>query len=187
MEKPRFAQVKGTDIVIIRTLLKEKGEAVYADCCTRISPEAKRLLEIAVPTMWLPNPLGTEIMEQSAKLLFPGRADDLEHLGRECARRVFTGVYRIFLRVTTLPFLIKRVPSVWALYHSVGKATVTVWDEKNGGEMIVTGAPDVSVKNLRLVTGFSMQALEMAGARNLRCRLYSEDPSRWRWEFNWEA
>jgi hypothetical protein len=187
MQKPQTAHVKGTDIVTIRTLLKEKSETVYQDCCSRLSPEAKRTFEIAVSTLWIPNALGTEIMEQAAAILYPDCKDDLEQLGRACAERAFTGIYQVFLRIASVPFLLKRVPTVWAMYQSVGQATVTLRDEKTGGVMIVTGAQDVSVKNLRLVSGFSLRALELAGAKNLQCRLYTDDPKAWRWEFFWEV
>jgi hypothetical protein len=187
MQKPQTAHVKGTDIVTIRGLLKEKSATAFQDCCNRLSPEAKRTFEMAVSTLWIPNALGTEIMEQAAAILYPDCKDDLEQLGGACAERAFAGIYQIFLRITSVPFLIKRVPSVWAMYHSVGQATVTVINEKTGAVMIVTGAQDVSVKNLRLVSGFSMRALELAGAKNLHCRLHTDDPKAWRWEFSWEA
>ena len=73
------------------------------------------------------------------------------------------------------------------MYHSVGKAGLLMADEKTGATLTVTGAPEVSVSNLRLVSGFSLEDLEMAGAKNLSCKLNTQDPNNWQWTFHWTA
>jgi hypothetical protein len=183
--KPSTAHVKGTDIVAIKGMLKSLGEDRLRECFGQLSPTAQKFFETVVPTTWIPNALATEIMDRAAKILFPGVPDDLERLGAACAENAFGGIYKVFLRVTSVSFLIKNVPLVWSMYHSVGKAEVDVNRENNGAILVVTGAPDVSIKNLRLVGGFSMRALEMAGAKNVSCRLNSGDPRAWAWTFAW--
>ncbi len=185
--KPDTAHVKGTDLVIMKTLITQKGDPSLSVFSNSLTPETQAVFNSLMPTNWVSNKVATEIMEKTAKVFFPGQRDDLEQLGRICADRAFNGIYKAFLRITSLSFLLKRVPLVWNMYHSVGKAEITLADEKTGATLVVKGAPDVSVSNLRLVSGFSMQALEMAGAKNISCQLNTQDPSNWQWVFRWLA
>lgn len=185
--KPESAHVKGTDLVVIKTMLKEKNSGNLENFLRELTPETRDLFQTVMPTTWVPSKAASEIMEKAARFFYPGRPDDLEQLGRDCARQAFNGIYKTFLRISSLSFLLNRVPLVWNMYHSAGKASITVADEKNGATLVVTGAPDVHVQNLRLVSGFSMQALEMAGAKNLACQLNTQNPQTWQWTFRWTA
>jgi len=181
--KPESAHVKGTDLVVIKTMLKEKNSGGLESFLLELTPETRGLFQTIMPTTWVPSQAASEIMEKAARALYPGRPDDLEQLGRDCARHAFNGIYKTFLRISSLAFLLNRVPLVWNMYHSAGKAVITVSDEKSGATLVVTGAPDVQVQTLRLVSGFSMQALEMAGAKNLSCQLTTQNPQAWQWTF----
>jgi hypothetical protein len=183
--KPDTAHVKGTDIITIKNMLIQKSPQAYTECLEKLTDQAQNALKQVMAADWISNAHATAIMEEAAKILFPGRADDLEQLGRGCAEKAFTGIYRAFLRITSLPFLLKNVPQVWHQYHSVGKAEIMLFKDKGGGTLTVTGASDVSISNLRLVTGFSMRALEMAGAKNLSCKLRVDNPAAWQWTFTW--
>lgn len=183
--KPSIPHVKGTDLVAIRKMLGKKGEDVQERFIAQLSAESAKLFKNIIPSHWVPNALATEMMEKAAKILFPHDNDDLEKLGGACAEQAFTGIYRAFLSLTTVPFLIKNVPLVWSMYHSVGKAAVTVREDKQGATLVVKGASGVMVNNLRLVGGFSARALEMAGAKSVTFKLNTSDPENRIWTFNW--
>ena len=157
--KPETAHVKGTDLVIIKKMFKEKGDSCLEEFDAGLTPETHVFFKSLMPTNWVPNAAATEIMEKAALFFYPGQADDLEQLGRACSRQAFRGVYKTFFRIISVPFLLKHVPLIWNMYHSVGKAGLLMADEKTGATLTVTGAPEVSVSNLRLVSGFSLQAL----------------------------
>jgi hypothetical protein len=76
---------------------------------------------------------------------------------------------------------------VWGAYYSVGKAVITRVDEKSGGVLEVSGAPELPIQSLRVLSGFALQALEMAGAQNVSCQLNTENPQAWQWTFRWNA
>lgn len=179
--------VKGTDLVAIRGMLIRSGEHTYAACLEALDAETAGVLRRVMPVQWVPSDTAAEIMECAAELLFPERRDNLEHLGRACADEAFSGIYKAFLRVASIVFLLKRVPRLWSMYHNQGEARLEDVDPRRGGRLVVAGAPAINPSNLRLITGFGVRALELAGAGRPACRLSLENPQRWVWTFTWSA
>ncbi len=120
-------KVKASDLISLRKSLTDKQPAMFAQARERMSPELRAVLDTATASSWLPDPQICAIYEQFCKGLFPRTLSPYVALGRHMALMSYKGVYRIFLAIPSTSFVIGKAASVWASYHSTGKAAWKTW------------------------------------------------------------
>jgi hypothetical protein len=179
-----MAQVKATDFDSLRKLLKKMGSARETEFVQSLSPEHAELYSKAIIFDWLSVEEHARFLSAAAESLYPDSPRQLEQLGRDLADRTFSGVYRVFLRIPTVVYLIKRAAAVWETYYDTGEATVE--NIQNGSaDLVVSGFPDLPEALRRTTTGHVQVLLEMTGARDVRVEHHDNDPQAWRWVASW--
>jgi hypothetical protein len=180
-----MAMTKGTDVVSLRSEVRARGgefEQQYRDA---LSPPARSLYDEALAFSWSPVEDQMEVYQSAARLLFPAASEPMADLGRALARRTYTGIYRAFLRIPSIKFIMSRAASMWDSFYDTGTATVESTDA-NSAELVVRGFPGMPAPMREMVKGHMSVLLEMTGARNPSIRHIAANPSEWRWHASWE-
>jgi len=180
-----MANVKGADFGSLRKLMKLLGKAREDELVAALAPEHQQLFKRGMASDWTPVERHAEFISAVAEALYPNQALSVESLGRELARHSFSGVYRLFLRIPSVHFIIGKAASVWATYYDTGVARVENV-APGQGDFVVREFSDLPQALRRTTTGHVQMLLEMAGARKPHVRLQDEDPTAWRWCASWQ-
>jgi hypothetical protein len=175
---------KGTDVVSLKKLFREMGRDQEKRFLERLSPEMQELYHSIVHTSWTPISKQTEIYEAAALMLFPGHPQYLMELGKCMSRRSYSTVYKIFLRIPTMEFVVNRAASLWRFYHDQGDALIIDFKE-NSATFVVRNYPDLSRKMREIIAGHIAVLLELTGGKNIYIDVLDTNPEAWKWELSW--
>ncbi len=179
--------LKGTDIVSVKTLLTQAGEPVLQAFLKSLSAEAKTQFPKIMAVSWVPVTMASEIFEKAAHILYPHQSNAVEPLARACADDHFKGIYKFLVPLFASPMgVIKRSSKLWRTFYDEGEGSI---EEENLTErkavFVVKGNPGLTSANLEFIGGWSARALEIAGAKKVNYTIEAQDPSCWKWRFAW--
>ena len=177
--------VKASDLITLRRSLAETQPLVLEEIRGRMEPELRAVLDRTVASSWLPEPQIRVIFDHVSKVLFPGMRAPHALLGRHMALKSYRGVYRVFLSIPSTNYVMKQAASMWASYHSTGKAgmeDVTA----NGAVLVVRGAEAISRTVIDVITGHIMALAELTGAKDPLVAANMDDPAALRWSMRWK-
>ncbi len=177
-------KVKGADLVAARELVNLAGPDAERSMLGRVSPELRQVYTSALPSSWIPIEQITPLYEAAAAVLFPGAADAFVQLGKAMARKTYKGLYRTFLSIPSMAFLVRMSATMWSSYHDAGKAKVESLS-RQGGIMVVRGAPELTRTHLDAVAGHLTFLAENCGCKSVRVLVDDRDPGAWRWVARW--
>ncbi|MEW6516118.1 MAG: DUF2378 family protein [candidate division FCPU426 bacterium] len=180
-----MANIKGTDIVALRKILAGAGPGTEQKLLDRLSPEQRRLYENAVSTTLSPVPLQTDLYVRAAELLYPNDPNRMVRLGQDMANRSYSTVYKLFLRIPTMEFVISRAASVWRSYFDAGEAEARNLGGKHTS-FVVRHFPSLPRKMREVIAGNIQAIMGMAGAKNVQIQTCDDDPEAWEWKLSWE-
>jgi hypothetical protein len=178
-----MANSKGTSVVFFRTRWQEDPGTEEA-FRKELSDEAREFYDSVLPIAWVPDQIVSEIEQKAAAVLFPDSRDGLQQVGRLQAQHDLRGIYRVLLRIITIPMLIKKAASLWSTYHDAGTADVADLNDKTG-TFLVRKHPDLPSTIREVTTGYILGAVELTRAQNVRVVLNEADPNRWAWVVTW--
>ncbi len=175
---------KATFIDFVRQeLAKHPGAAERF--LAQLSDEEQAKYRAVLPLSWLTPEFGSRLLEASAPILFPEAKDPVYELARRQARHDMNGIYRLLLKVATVPMVIERAAKVFATYHRRGTAEVKKVEGENRGTFLIHDYPELP-RTIRVsVAGFTHGLLEMTGAKEIEVRIDESDPQHWRWAITW--
>lgn len=180
-----MAKVKASDVVIVRKLLVGRGAELEAQVRARLSPAAFSVYQKALTTEWIELGHEAEIFSVAAQLLFFGERSPLQRLGEEVARIQFSGIYRIFLLVPTLEYVVKQVSKAWKTLYDQGDVRVEGLSGKRG-TLVAQGLPELSRIQREYIGGYLSGVLSLTGAKNVRVTRQENDPQAWKWTLEWD-
>ncbi|MBN1595448.1 hypothetical protein JW933_05935 [candidate division FCPU426 bacterium] len=177
-------KTKGTDIAALRKILKKAGSEKEQQFLERLAPELADLYQRSIHTTWNDIHMQTALYEAAALMLFPGEPEYMMELGKEMARHSYSTVYKIFLRIPTVEFIMERAAIVWRSYHDQGQAEVTEI-HPGSGTFVVHGYPELPRKMREVIGGHIYVLLEMTGARGIIVKTLDTNPRCWEWKMQW--
>ncbi|MEW6516117.1 MAG: DUF2378 family protein [candidate division FCPU426 bacterium] len=180
-----MGSIKGTDIVALRKLFAEQGQAVEGAFLDGLPPELRSMYQATLYSTWSPVDQQTRLYEKAAESLFPGAPDRMQRLGRAMADKSYSGVYKFFLRIPSIPIVVSLAAKVWGTYFDTGQATA----EKTGNQEILFAVkrfPDLPPAMREVISGNICSIMEYAGAKNVRVQHVPDNPQEWRWRIKWE-
>jgi hypothetical protein len=180
-----MAMTKGTDVMALRPIIRERGPDFERQYIDSLTPEARTLFAEVMAFSWSPVEVQMEVYTKAARLLFPGVAEPMFELGRMLARKTYSGIYKVFLRVPTTAYVLGRASSMWKTFFDAGEASVERVESKTA-EFVVRGFPDYPHEMREMARGHMTVLLEMTRARNPQVRHIGNDPQAWRWRASWE-
>ncbi|MCK5242421.1 hypothetical protein KAR34_08210 [bacterium] len=181
-----MAKTKGGNIVFEREFLRKHGKETEQAFLEKLNAEEINIYQKTLPISWVPIEAAAKIFEMTAATLYPGDAQGLQYLGRAQAYDHLTGIYRIILRITTIPFLIEKTAKLWKNYHDQGRAWSGVGRNKNSAFMIVEDYPDLPETFREMLCGYIAGCMELTGARNVRVTRDNNNPDAWKWNIFWK-
>jgi len=179
-----MANVKATDIVIIRDMLKETGNDRINSMTSVLRPETFKIFQTALSLSWVPIEVESEILQEASKLFFPNDPRPLFKLGYTVAGKQFTGVYKFFLRIPSVGFIIKNVSATFNTMNDKGACRVDDLTS-NGGTFVISGLPEQTAVQREYICGVVSCVLELAGAKNIKITKIENNPDEWKWKINW--
>lgn len=180
-----MAMTKGTDVVALRLAVRERGSDFEEAYRATLSDRERTLFDEVMAFSWSPVELQMEVYLKAARALFPAAREPMYELGRALAHRTYTGIYKIFLRMPSIKFVMSRAASVWQSFYDTGKASVENVEAKSA-EFVVRDFAGMPAPMREMAKGHMTVLLEMAGAKSPHVRHVATDPSAWVWHASWE-
>jgi hypothetical protein len=181
-----MGNAKGTDIAFLRKRLRDIGPAAEKPFLDQLSPEERKTYETATPVRWVPIETSAKIQQIAVQFIFPGNPAGLQELGREQANSDLSGLYKIIVRLMTVPALIKKLSSLWHSYNDKGELKA-IWQEgSHSAQLIVENYPELPLVSLQQMQGYFQGALEMTGAKNIHLGTDFNDSQAFKFFFSWE-
>jgi len=180
-----MANCKGTDIVALRKLLTERGGEAEQAFVSQLDPELVKVFRTIVSTSWAPVEQHARIYQAAAKVLYPGEREPVVRVGEALARKSYSGVYKIFLRIPTVKFVMSRAASIWSAYYDAGRASISSSAPRKI-VLLVEDFPDLPQPLRETAQGHMRVLMEMTGCRNPQVRCDTADPRAWKWVLTWD-
>lgn len=101
------------------------------------------------------------------------------------AGKQFTGVYKFFLRIPSVSFIIKNVSSTFNTMNNKGSARV---DElsSNGATFVISDLPELKPVQREYICGVISCILELTEVKNVKAIKLENNSQDWKWKINWE-
>jgi hypothetical protein len=181
-----MSKLKGTDIVILKKILQEKGADFENAFLQKLDPEIADLYQNLMHTTWAPVEKMVKLYEALADTFFPNDPLRLLKLGKYAGERSFTTVYKIFLRNHDLDSVLNRIGMIWNAYHVKGKVIAKKGIE-GSVDIIVSDYPELPRNVRMIINGHFTVLLELIGLKNITIVNHDMDPNHWRWHVAWEV
>jgi hypothetical protein len=178
-------QVKASDLVSLRKALLDEQPAVLAQIRSRMPAQLRAALDATTASAWLPDPQICDIYQHFAAVLYPHAPKPFVQLGRRMALTSYRGVYRVFLSIPSTTFVIGKAASVWASYHSTGKASMEEVTPRSA-VLVVRGADRIRNEMIDIVSGHVLALAELTGAVDATVTTHVDDRSALRWSVRWK-
>ena len=180
-----MANAKATDIVGLRKVFAEREAGTEEAFTDLLDPELLRLYRTVVSTSWVPVQQHAKIYRAAARVLVPGEREPLVRIGEILARKSYTGVYKIFLRIPTVKFVMGRAAGIWTTYYDTGRASISSPAAKRI-VFVVEDFPDLPPELRDTASGHMHVLLEMTGCKNAQVRCDASDPRALKWTLIWD-
>lgn len=167
----------------VKALLEKRGG--LENLQAKLSPEALRIFNSATDDQWLSFPIEAEIYEAASHILYPYDPCRLRQLGYEVASLQLQGVYRFFLTIATVEYLIENVNQIWRTLFDSGSIRITHVTE-TGGCLEVGDLPDLTRVQREVMGGFLTAMLEMTNVKNVTVALDDSRSQVWKFLVRWE-
>lgn len=120
--------MKGSAITSrLRYVREHADEDVLREIKNGLSPENRDILEKGVlPHAWVPYSLYVELNVEADRVLGRGDLELCREMGRYGARVNLPTLYRIFLRMGSVPFMLRKAAKLWNVHYDSGSIDVEV-------------------------------------------------------------
>lgn len=179
-----MADIKGTCIIFLRESFKSKGEAIEVKFLDSLIPEEANVYKTALAFSWYPSRIVAQLYKKAANALFPNDNDGLRKVGRLSAYYDLKGVYKIMVRVATIPFIIGQASKLWSVYWSQGRAFVENDREKNKSHYILKEFIDLPKVFRETMCGYIQTVVEITGGKNVKV-VNNQGMDEIRWTVTW--
>ncbi len=174
---------KGTEVASVRGLLRAAGkeDALVA----RLAPDEVVLYRETLAVAWVSVDFVARLFELAAAELYVGEAGPLRQLGRAIAKDNLTGIYRVMLRIVSIPFAIQQAARLWHTYNDTGEVSV----ERNGERLLmrVSGYPAFPEATLEECAGYTEGLMLMCGARHIEVKTSRPKDDAFVFDCSWRA
>ena len=163
-----MAQVKGTAVLSSLRYVRERfGEEPLALVLAALPAEDAALCGGVLASSWYPMPAFLRFMQEAERQLGAQEPNLVLEMGRASCDYGITGVYKIFFKVGSPEFIIRRAARVFSSYYDTGRLEVV---ESEDGRCVVElrGLEGSARQFCERIYGWAQRTLELAGAKNLR-------------------
>lgn len=159
----QLVKCKGTNVISVRKLVVAAG--VEQECLARLSAADVTVWKTVLPMSWLPIDVVAHVFEAGAAVLYPNDARRIRTLGRAIARDNLSGVYRLLLRVLSVPFAIEQSSKLWSAYNDTGVTSVEYQKGAYEVRFLIAECPGFPDVVLEETAGYIEGLIELCGNR----------------------
>ncbi len=95
------------------------------------------------------------------------------------AGKNFTGIYKIFLRIPSVSYIIKNISLTYNTMLDSGKARIDDWIS-NGATFVISGLPEMTSVHKEYICGMIACILELAGCTDITTVKMENNPHEWK-------
>lgn len=172
-----MARVKGSAVTSrIRFVRDRGGEDAIAKLRAALSPESRSLIELGIlPHAWVPFELFVDVNVAADRVLGDGDLGLVREMGKFGAKLNLPTLYRIFYRIGSLPFVLRKAGRLWEVHYDSGRLDVETGDDWATLAICEFATPHRA--HCLSVLGWAEAAGELSGvkvleARELSCRTH---------------
>ena len=170
----------------LRRRVRELGDGTEERLLVGLDPSDRELYNNALAVSWIDVGGAARIYDTAARILYPDSDEPLVDLGRDMAHADLTGIYKVLLRVATIPMVIERAARLWSTYHKKGDARIEREGNAKRADLIIDGYPELPQAIRVNVSGYVQGVVELTGSKNARVVHTGGRPEAWRWSISWE-
>jgi hypothetical protein len=178
-----MAQSKGTNIVTVRKLVDAAGAEPRVLAALR--SDDVDIYRTTQAMSWVDIHAVARIFDAVAVALFPDDARRLRRLGRSIAEDNMRGMYRLILRVVSIPFAIGQSARIWSTYNDTGQVRVEREDGQPRLRLQVSDYPDFPDSALEETAGYVEGLALLCGARSADVQSWREGDRTVGWTVQW--
>jgi hypothetical protein len=159
-------RVKGSMLRARCDWVREKGPEAWSAFEAALSEASREAVDTVVSAGWYDFDVFVDVCETLDRLHGKGDLALVETLARDACDRNLTTLYRVFLKVGTPTFTIKRASAMWRTNYDEGSFEIEETGERRlRGE--IKGIEKPSRVHCLSVKGWALRALELAGGRTV--------------------
>lgn len=152
---------------VIQYIKDNYGEEGFKKVFDRLNFEDRTILsKKIIPLSWLPTSTFNNLLETADLVLGKGDRYLCYELGRYEAEKGIKRFYKLFIKMGSPAFVIKRAPQLWKSLHDEGELKVELTSEKSG-RLRLLNYKDTNKAQCRSFVGYCEKVLEMSGAKNV--------------------
>ena len=163
-------KVKGSAVETLPLFIKEKfGEEGFQKWLEVLSPEAQETFRNRIlATSWFPlKEILSEPTKKLCETLYGGDLKGAWECGRYSADYALKGVYKMFIKLGSVHFLIKKASTILPTYFDPSNIDI-IEQEKNNAVLHITKFEDSDETIERRIAGWIERALEISGCKNIK-------------------
>jgi len=185
-----MSSVKGSAVAARLRFVRERhGEQALARLLEAISAPHRAALEGRVlPQAWVPYDLFVELGEAADRLFGRGDLSLCYEMGRYAAEVNLPTLYRLFYRLGSPKFILRKAAQLWSVHYDSGK--LAAFDEgASGARLEIVDFERPHRAHCLAVLGWASRSIELSGGTLLgadeeRCRTWGAETCemtlRWR-------
>jgi hypothetical protein len=185
MKENEMAKLKGTTVASLKNLFKMKGLDEYALMKEKLSPELYDVYLKSINVCWAPIEQVDKLNETAADILFPGSSQKMFQLGCLKAEEIFQGIYKIILPFISVKSIMERHERMFKLFHETGTIKLNKISSKHFAT-IINDYPEMPPAMVEMLRGFIYRLIEMAGEKNVKVTVKSEQTGCFEFDSYWD-
>jgi hypothetical protein len=165
--------VKGSALASMRTHIPKKvGKSDFDNWLRSLKPEVEKVFSSAISTsQWYPiSEYLIEPTQSYCKLFYGGDLAGAWELGRFNADYSLSGIYKIFIEISNIKFIMSRVTKILPSYYKPSNIEL-IEVKKNSCVIRITEFPDIHEVIEYRVGGWIEYALEMHGVTDINVQI----------------
>jgi hypothetical protein len=117
---------------MVRALNEMYGEAAVKRVIEACGPELRSFVaKKTLDNVWLPDRVGTDLVVTADRLLGKGDFSLIRKVGYCVAKDNLTGIYKIYVKMSSISGLLKRADQIWRQYFNTGNVKVLLAEKKH--------------------------------------------------------
>jgi len=165
-------EIKGAAVIAIREFVIKKYGTKFNDWINSLSEDSRKIItETTFVSKWYPfNEAILEPLQNACKLFSSGKNNVAWEYGRFIADYDVKSIYKVFLKIASPSFTIKRAPIIFSTYFKPGNMVV-VENNSNRAILQITNFSQ-SDKNIEFaICGWIERTLEIIGCKKTKVNI----------------
>ncbi len=180
-----MGNIKGSSVLFLKKTFQEKGALSEETFLASLPVDIANIYKSGLAFNWFPIEHVCQLFETSSKIIFPLEPSPLRALGKVSAKHDLNGIYKVFVRFATIPYVLGQAARLWKNYHNEGEASVEKDPHQNRVTFILKNYPDFPKTFQESMCGYISEVIELTGARNVNTNLDKTDRNAFKWITTW--